>query len=216
MNVRFTPKLPLPSLGALSTCIKASYGGPLSGRSQVQLIDIHPAWRTTPFLDINFGTLWGCCKRWPIGRDLADYVKIITLASQRIKDDPRQRPKQVKDVITTEEDYFKFLSENHRVVGFSMLSAWDVPRIEIDDPSFGHSFNLVVGNSFSDHLIFWNLRSYYDVWLDSSLVTLLVSKTELEQPPYISGCTKYVREKRRDRWFKFSSHCLYTINEHPG
>ena len=63
-----------------------------------------------------------------------------------------------------------------------MLSAWDVPRIEINEQRFGHSFNLVVGNSFNDHLIFWNLRSHYESWLDRGLVTLLVSKKELEQP----------------------------------
>ena len=195
MNVRFLPKLPLPGLGALSTCIKASYGDPLSGRSQVQLIDKHPAWPSLPFLDINFGTYWGCSKRWPIGKDLADCVKTITLVSQRIMDDPRQRPELVRDVITTEEDYLKLLSENHRIVGFSMLSAWDVPRIEIENQRFGDSFNLVVGNSFSDHLIFWNLRSYYNVWQDHGLVTLLVSKSELEQPHIFQSVVSILKSR---------------------
>ena len=179
----YRPKLPLPGLGALSTCIKASYGNPFSGRRQVQLIDKHPAWPSLPFLDMNFGTYRECnnSKRWPMGKDLADYTKTITLIPPHILNDPRQL-NPVGDVIDSEKSFFEFLSENNQVVGFSMLSARDVPRIEIDDLHFGDSFNLVVGNSFSDHLMFWNLRSYYRVWLDNNLVILLVSKKELEQP----------------------------------
>ena len=193
----FHPKLPLPSLGALSTCIKASYGGPLSGRSQVQLIDRHPACPPFPFLEKNFGTYRECSQRWPVGRDLADCVKTITLTPQHVVDAPRQHIKPDGDVITSEEDYFKLLSENRHVVGFSMLSAWDVPRIEISDQRFGDSFNLVVGNSFSDHLTFWNLRSYYDVWLDNGLVTLLVSKNELEQPHIFQSVVSILKWRNR-------------------
>ena len=43
-ELAFYPKLPLPGLSALSTCIKASHGGPLYSPGQVQLIDKDPDW----------------------------------------------------------------------------------------------------------------------------------------------------------------------------
>lgn len=186
----FRPKLPMPGLGALSTCIKANYSNPFRDRRQIQLIDKHPTWPTFPFLSTNFGTYCESGERWPIGRNLADWVETITLTPQKILDDDRLHPKPVGDVITSEEDFFEYLTENRQVVGLSMLSAWDVPRIEINDGYFGDSFNLVVGDSFNDYLLFWNVRSYYHVWLDHDLVTLMVSKKELEQPYiYQSVCS---------------------------
>ncbi len=39
----FRPKLPLPGLNALSTCLKASLGDVFSGRRQVQIVDKYPS-----------------------------------------------------------------------------------------------------------------------------------------------------------------------------
>ena len=178
----FRPKLPLPGLGALSVSVKASYSNSFTDQRQFQLIDKHPAWPSLPFIHANFGTYRDCSEHWPMSGNLGNSVKTITLTPQRILDDPRLLPKPAGEVITSEEDLFEVLSKNRNIVGFSMLSAWDVPRMQMDDRHFGDSFNLVVGDSFSDHLMFWNLRSYYRVWLDRNLVTLLVSKKELERP----------------------------------
>ena len=193
----FRPKLPLPGLGALSTCIKASYGDSFAGRQQIQLIDKHPSWPSFPFLDTNFGTYWACSERWPISGDLVDWVKTVALTPQRILANPRLFLKPIGDAITSEKDFFEFLTKDHRTVGFSMLSAWDTPRIEINDGYFGDSFNLVVGDSFSDYLMFWNIRSYYPMWLDRNLVVLLVSKKELDQPYIFQSVCSILRWRNR-------------------
>ena len=193
----FRPKLPLPGLGALSTCLKASDSALFSGRHQIQLIDKHPAWQSFLFLDTNWGTYYECSERWPMSRGLADWIETVTLTPQRILDDPRLFPKPVGDVITSEKGFFEFLTENRQVVGFSMLSAWDVPRIEINERHFGDSFNLVVGDSFNDYLMFWNLRSYYPAWLDRDLAILLVSQKELDQPYVFQSVCNILRWRNR-------------------
>ena len=178
----FRPKLPLPGLKALSVSAKASYGNTPGGPRQIKLIDKHPNWPQFAFVDVNFGSYWACSERWPLDEKLIDSVKTVTLTPENILTDTSLHPKPVGDTVTTEEELLELLSKNRQFMGFSMLSAWDTPRIEIDDRRFGDAFSIVVGDTFSDHLMFWNLRSYYRVWLDRGLVTLLVSKEDLDRP----------------------------------
>ncbi len=103
------------------------------------------------------------------------------LTPKEVFEDRRLLPKPVTDTVTSEEEMCAELVTRKNLVGFSQISAWDTPRIEIGGFRFGDSFSLIVGDSYNDHLLFWNSRSFYRPWLNRDLVSLLVSNEDLDR-----------------------------------
>jgi hypothetical protein len=66
------PELPMPGLSALSTCLLAVYGDPITGRRPIQLVDNHPGYPLPQFLEANFGSYNLCNQSWPISKAMAD------------------------------------------------------------------------------------------------------------------------------------------------
>jgi hypothetical protein len=83
------------------------------------------------------------------------------------------------------------------LIGLSQLAAWRYPRLEIHDDQWAGSVNLVVGNSFVDHIVFWNARSLLPVWLDDGLVTLKTSMEQLNDPGFFSSFLGILRNRVR-------------------
>jgi hypothetical protein len=191
----YTPKLPMPGLSALSVCMFAVYGNPLTGRRQIQLVDNHPGYAMPQFLEANFGSYNLCNQSWPMGKDMADYAQTIALTPQHVLDDPRLHPKPNGEAITSEQDYLVRIAKQRDLIGFAQLSAWVCPRLELHDQRWGTSLNLVVGTTFADRLLFWNTRSHFPVWLDHGMVTLNVRKEDLERGEFFDALTEIIKSR---------------------
>ena len=191
----YMPKLPMPGLSALSVCMLAVYSSPFTGRRQIQLVDNHPAYAMPQFLDANFGSYSLCNQSWPMGKDMADYAQTIALTPQKVLDDPRLHPKANGEVITNEREYLARIAKQGDLVGFAQLSAWVCPRLELHDRRWGASLNLVVGTTFVDRLLFWNVRSHFPIWLDHDMVTLNVRKEDLERIEFFDALAEILRTR---------------------
>lgn len=177
----FRPDLPMPGLSSLSTCIRPSFGGSWQGRRQIEVLDKHPAAPDFPFLDKNFGTFREIYQSWPLGADYEEYAKTITLTPQHIVDDPRSAMRASGDVVVGEDKLCEAIAGNRSLIGPSSLSSWFTPRMEVRNRQLSNAFSLIVGDTFSDHLLFWNSRSLYPKHLDHELVSLLLSPDDLDR-----------------------------------
>jgi hypothetical protein len=71
------------------------------------------------------------------------------------------------------------MAQHRNSYGLAQLAADSTPRIELRE-SYDSAFSLVVGDSFSDRVHFWNCRSRVPVFLGREFTTLIVSPTRLD------------------------------------
>jgi hypothetical protein len=186
----------MPGLNSLSVCLIAAHGNPFTGRRQVQLVDAHPGWGEAQFLQDNFGLYERSREAWPMGHDMDDYARCITLTPQRILDDPRLHPKPNGETVTDEVAMMGRIAGQRDLFGMAQLSAWICPRLEMRERrEWASSLNFVVGTTFSDRLMFWNARSLMPVWLDDSIVALNVRQEDLAQQNFFDALCQIVKNR---------------------
>ena len=193
----FRPDLPMEGLSSMSVCTIAANADPHFGRRPIKLVDNHPGVRAPAFIEENFGTFQNSSSSWPLGLDLSEYVESVTLSSAEIQNDKRIVPRTISEVVVGEDEYLTQLATRGDLVGPAQLSAWHCPRLDFRNRRWGESFNLVVGNSFSDRLMYWNARSLYPTWLDQSIVTLRVDPDQLGRDDFFEMLVTMLSRRNR-------------------
>ena len=133
------------------------------------------------FLQETFGLYSKSADVWPIAHDLLPYVSPITIVPPNIQSDQRMVPKIIKDIVSSELEMLDLIQKNRNLTGMAQLSACLTPRLQVRT-NWANQVNLVVGDSFVDRIVYWNARALQGVYLDSSIVTLKVEQSDIDDP----------------------------------
>jgi hypothetical protein len=74
----------------------------------------------------------------------------------------------------------------------AQLSATAAPRFSVEDRRWGRSFNLVVGDTPEDRIMYWNTRSFVPAWRDGEVVDLCVSHQRIEDPAFVAALAEFL------------------------
>jgi hypothetical protein len=191
----FRPHLPLSSLTSLSVTAVASRGSMIAGPQPVTLLDFYGRAPAPRFLQENFGCYRESLSPWPVPAILAPYVRTVALVEPELVQNPQLVPRPQGDFVTDYRVVLNRIATQRDLCGLALLSAWLCPRLQMHDPRWTNRVNLIVGDSFADRLTFWNARSHLAVWLDNSLVTLKMSKSDIEDPDLFTAITSIIRNR---------------------
>lgn len=168
----YRPRLPIDPLSAFSVLGLMGRGGTITATQPVTLVDTHFATRPPLFVQQNFGCYSQGSGPWPMGGDMSEYVKMLTLVPP---EQANVQPRAQGDVVSTEMALLEALATQRNLMGLAQMSASFTPRLEVNHGNWSRTVNLVVGDSFVDRLVFWNALSLSPVWLSGNLATLKVS-----------------------------------------
>lgn len=182
----FKPALEISLLSSLSTIFRsARYMPPMGTPEPIRIIDSWYTERPTRFLTDNLGTYhlsWGM---GPYPPDAAAAASLLTIVSPQL---PLQQRRAIPAHLTTIPDEaaaFREFAEG-RATSLSLLSGILAPKLEFPRTQWSSSFNLVIGDSFADRVLFWNARLLIPNWLDSQLCCWRTNMTELRDAEYLS------------------------------
>lgn len=181
----FKPDYNFRPLSSLSTIFKlARYRPAFSEKVAIKIIDNWHTETPSKFLMDNFGTYHVSAATGIYPPDAMSTANLLTIVSAEKKNDRRFGVPNTLDDVPTEYAAFNEFALR-RATSLSIISALYAPQLEIDARSWSSTFNLVVGNSFADRILFWNARLFIPAWLSNDICCFRVDMDQLKNPEFL-------------------------------
>jgi hypothetical protein len=181
----FKPDYKFPPLSSLSTLFKLARYRPIGNeRAAIRIMDRWYAEKPTRFFTDNFGTYYRSGNgMYP--SDAMSAANLLTVVSTEKKNDRRFGVPQNLDDVPTEFAAFNEFALK-RATSISLISALFATKLDIDARSWSSAFNLVVGNSFADRILFWNARLFIPAWHNNDMCCFRVDMEQLKHPEFLT------------------------------
>lgn len=191
----FKPSYDFPPLSSLSTIFKQARYSPRTGEmASVSIIDCWHTEQPTRFLSDNFGTYHLSQGGGIYPPDAATAANLLTIVSPDKQADRRFCVPHDLNAIPNEISAFKEFAEK-RATSLSLSSALFAPKLEIHAGRWSSSFNLVVGDSFADRILFWNGRLLIPSWLDNELCCFRVGLDQIRGAEFLTVLTDLLNRR---------------------
>ena len=182
----FKPRFEFSPLSSLSTIFKlARYSQKSIEGAPVKIIDSWHTEKPTRFLTDNFGTYQHSRGTGMYPPDAAAAASLLTIVSPEFQADRRYGVPGGLNTVQNEMTAFMEFSIC-RATSLSIVSALFAPKLNIQSGHWSGSFNLVVGDTFADRILFWNARLLIPEWLDNDLCCLRVGFDQIKDSAFLS------------------------------
>ena len=193
----FKPRYRFEPLSSSSTLFRLARHSPgVNSGPRVKVIN---SWHTetpTRFLLDNFGSFGASAGRSMYPNDARAVADLLTIVSNKHFDNRTLGVPRDLDRVPDERAAFSEFAHG-RATSLSLLSTLDASRLEVRDHKWSEAFNLVVGDSFDDRLLFWNARLLIPSWLDGHLSCLRISMASLDDGEFVALLVKMLNGSNR-------------------
>lgn len=182
----FKPHFHFSPLFSLSTIFRLARHSPRTeARAPIQIVDSWHTEQESRFLTDNFGTYLRCRSSGMYPSDATSAATLLHIVRPEIQADRRYGVPQNITAVPDEIAAFREVIDG-RAITMSLCSLLFAPRLDVYGGVWGETFNLVVGDTFSDRILFWNARLLIPPWLDNELCCLRVTSEQLANPGFLA------------------------------
>jgi hypothetical protein len=182
----FKPSYDFSPLSSLSIIFKlARYSPRSSDGAPIRIIDSWHTEKPTRFLTDNLGTYNHSRGSGIYPPDAAAAATLLTIVSPDIQANRQYGvPGGINTIPNEMAAFMEFAVK--RATSLSLASALFAPKLNIQAGSWSSSFNLVVGDTFADRILFWNARLLIPEWLDTDLCCLRIGFDQFKEPEFLA------------------------------
>jgi hypothetical protein len=90
---------------------------------------------------------------------------------------------------------FTAMADDKRLLGVARLSAMQALRLDIHSPDWSRSFNIVVGDTVADRVLYWNARALMSPYNDSYDVDLYVPRERFDDEKFLTALRRFLNER---------------------
>ena len=187
-----SPRLPLKALSDLTLIPIVTAPTFLDATKGAMFLDAYGRSADDVFVRDSFGYFLRSAGH-SFGGPLSEFGALLTLVHD---DEAQPRDRYLRGVETIENrEQLLGCMMTKRVITMAHLSAFGAPRLSIEGSRWARSFNITVGDTFADNVLFWNSRLLYPKWHDSQFVTLKVPEALLADDAFIGALSPFVQRR---------------------
>ena len=191
----FGPNYGAQPLQSLSTIFKRSRHWDY--RSTIGPLPIIDAWYTekeSRFLTDNFGTYHSSYATSVYPPDAKAFAQLLTIVSPEKQADSQFGVPH--DLVTTTSE-LQALKEfaSRRASSLSVASMDFATKLNVRHGRWSDSFNLIVGSSYLDRILFWNGRLLLPNWIGSDIGAFRVEPDQLADDEFFSTLVKLINAR---------------------
>ncbi|MFG1420514.1 hypothetical protein [Roseixanthobacter liquoris] len=191
----YRPSYESKPLSSLSTIFRSARYTRVRGEgAAVQIIDSWHTESATRFLTDNFGTYRSSQGSGMFPSDATGIASLLTIVSPEAQADRHQGVPRDLNAIPNEMAAFVAFAEG-QATSLAMASQLFAPKLEIQAGRWSGTFNLVVGDSFSDRVMFWNARLFIPSWLDSDLCCFRITPGQAEDNDFVQVLVSLINRR---------------------
>lgn len=180
----FKPGYRFSPLSSLSAVFRlARYRG--SGDLPLRVLDSWHTEQPSRFLTDNFGTYQQSQATGIYPADATTAANRLIIVSPGHAANPQLGVPRDIATLPNELEAVRAIGEG-RATCMAMLSVCFAPRLDIRFGFWSSSFNLVIGDSFADRLLFWNTRLLIPAWLDPNICCLRITQDQLDDAGFLA------------------------------
>jgi hypothetical protein len=182
----FKPAYDFTPLSSLSVIFRLARYRPTSVEgARLKIIDSWHTERPSRFLTDNLGTYHISRASGMYPHDAKAAAGLLTIVSPEKQADRRFGVPRDLDAVPTEMDAVQLFARQ-QTSSLSVASSLFAPRLDIRAGRWSSAFNLMVGDSFADRVVFWNARLLIPAWLDTDLCCLRVTLEKLREAQFLA------------------------------
>lgn len=176
----YIPDLPLTSLSCLSTLPIILDRKGFNDFSGSRVFDCDYGIEPPRFLTDNFGTFRTSYSNSIAATGNPDLYGAYTLISEDHHNDPRRTKDKSREYETNYDEYLKKLyTRGGKILTLSMLSEFFGWYLDFYSHEKDQTFNLVIGSTPLDRVLFWNFRQNYSHINTTEIPDMVVSQDDI-------------------------------------
>ena len=194
----FNPELPFAALNSLSV-VPAMLGrswGPFERPTELRILDKYFDRSESRFLQENFGFIRTSFRN-SVANVAPDLYKCTTLISQASLDNGHFYKDPADNYVTDELAILAGMSQPNPIATLSELSDLFTPYLQTNFSGDDHSLSLIVGDSVSDRLMFWNGRHRYGEQIYREITSLRVETAKCQSKEFLSALKTLIERRGR-------------------
>lgn len=192
-HAQFRPELPFRPLGVASVLPLAGMQAAFNSTRGRRVVSAMGSSDSDRLLRDSFGSDFSL--RNALRSRLAPFgSSLIVIPPQELQ--PRE-PHIVggEEVVPSVQDLLRAMAASARDCGLTQLSALAAPRLGLEDEHWGRSFNLVVGDTAADRIMYWNARFFIPAWRDGQAVDMCVPSARFDDAEFVTALAEFLQRR---------------------
>ena len=191
----FKPSFGFKPLSSLSTIFRqARYPRLGKPSGPVQIIDAWPGHAASRILTDNFGLYHWSYATGMYPADALQAGNLLTIADLEVRAQHRAMVPHDRPMAESELTVLTEFAHN-RAQSVSLASILYAPKIEVQLGEWSTNFNLVVGETVQDRILFWNARLLIPGWLGNELCCFRVTMDQLHNPTFAAALSDLLKHR---------------------
>lgn len=187
---RLRPQLPFNPLDVTTVLPWAGMPTMLDQGRGVRIVHAMGRYEDDRFISDNCGASFQLLNA--LRSRFAPYGKPLVLVAPDEQDRLKPQLRDSEETVPDIPSLLRTMAARRRDRTLAELSAFAAPRFSVEDRRWGRSFNLVMGDTAADRIMYWNTHTYVPAWRDGESVDLCVSPHTFEDPAFVAALAEFL------------------------